>query len=74
MVETQLQPPAWAPKVMELLAAQRREQRWLAAMIGVSAPYMTRLLNGERPAKAQHIAKIAAALGIPVHWLQEAQA
>ena len=69
VVETQ--PPDWADKVLELLKTQRQQQRWLAAMIGVSETYMTRLLNGERPAKPDHIAKIASALGVPVHWIDD---
>lgn len=74
VTEAEMSKPTWAAKVLELLHTQRREQRWLAAMIGVSESYMTRLLNGERPARTEQIERIAEALGVPAHWLESQHA
>ena len=74
MAEDTATAPAWASKVLELLATQqqtdpRRHQRWLAAMIGVHEGQLSRMLTGERQASALHIERMAAALGVPLHWL-----
>ena len=63
-------PPSWAPKVLELLAAQRREQRWLGAMIGVSESMIGKMLKGTRRTTPAQYAAIAAVTGVPPHWLE----
>lgn len=63
--------PAWAAPILELLAHQRREQRWLAAMIGVSEAYLSRMLSGERPTKPERVKAMADALGVPVSWIRQ---
>lgn len=65
-------PPEWANKVDELLEAQHKTRQWLAGEIGVSPSTLTRHLNGSlvcSPARRGHIAQ---ALGIPPHWLLDA--
>ena len=51
------------------LKTQGRSARWLAKRVGVSPAYITRVINGERPASPEFKAKVAEALGVPGHLL-----
>jgi transcriptional regulator with XRE-family HTH domain len=59
------QPRIRADIVLDVLARQERNQAYLARKMGVSRSYLTRLLNGERPATPAVRARLCQALNLP---------
>lgn len=55
----------------ELLAQDGRSIRELAPLVGVSFPYLSRLLRGERPASIKQIERVAEVLGVPGSYFLE---
>ena len=52
-------------KLNKIIEDQGRRKNWLAGLLGVKAPQVTYMLNGDRPFKDEHIPKLAFALGVP---------
>lgn len=50
----------------EVLTAQGRKARWLAAKVGISESHLSRIVSGDRLASRTLAEKIAATLQIPL--------
>jgi hypothetical protein len=51
--------------VFQEVRAQGRKLRWLADATGVSLSYVSKMQNGERPARREWAERAAAVLGLP---------
>ena len=64
--------PKWDPlKIKEALDARGLTQEELAVLMGYSPATVSRTLNLHQPLNDKFAARVAMALGIPLHWLQE---
>jgi transcriptional regulator with XRE-family HTH domain len=50
----------------DVLTAQGRKARWLAAKVGISESHLSRVVNGERPVSRTLAEAIAATLQVPL--------
>jgi transcriptional regulator with XRE-family HTH domain len=53
-------------KLADLLTAQGRKARWLAAQAGVSESHLSRVVSGERLATRSTAERVAAVLQVPL--------
>lgn len=51
--------------IFETMRSQGRKLRWLADETGVSLSYVTKMQNGDRPARLEWAERAARALGLP---------
>ncbi len=52
--------------LLEWFRRSRKQKQELAATIGISKPYMSQILMGNRRPKLEHLMAIEAATGVPV--------
>lgn len=57
--------------IAETLSSQGRKQKWLAAQIGVTESFMSKVIAGHRRLQPQAAARVAEVLGLPLFLLSD---